>query len=125
MRDRYDEFERRGAGVAAVGMGWPELAAGFKEQFDIPFPVLVDRTRESYRALGIRRGSLMDVIGPKVWLPWAKSMLSGTGQTLTKVDQLQLGGAIVVAPGGKVLLQHAASDSADNVPVDEILRALP
>jgi hypothetical protein len=124
LRDRYEEFRNKHAEVSAIGMGWPEMAAGFKAQFAIPFPLLVDRDRASYAGVSIRRGSLMEVVGPKVWLPWLKSIARGTGQTLTKVDQLQLGGSLIVAPGGDVLFQHSARTAADNASVDDLLRAL-
>lgn len=125
MRDRYEEFVIKGAGVAAIGMGWPALAAAFKEEFDIPFRVLLDHERRSYAAVGIRRGSLTDVVGPKVWLPWLKIMAGGKRQALPKVDHMQLGGSLIVAPGGTVLFHHAAESAADNVAIDDLLRALP
>jgi len=124
LRDRYGEFQNKGAGVVAIGMGWPKMAAGFKQEFKIPFALLVDQTKDSYIALSIRRGSLMNVLGPKVWVPWMKSMVRGTGQALSKVDQLQLGGSLVVAPGGTVLFQHSARTAADTARIDDLLAAL-
>ena len=124
MRDRYGEFQKNDAEVVAIGMGWPQMAAAFKEAFHIPFALLVDRKKESYIALSIRRGSAMDVLGPKVWLPWMKSMIRGTGQTLSKVDQFQLGGSLVVAPGGTVLFHHSARTAADIAPVEDLLEAV-
>jgi hypothetical protein len=38
---------------------------------------------------------------------------------------LQLAGALVVAPGGKVLYLHQATGAEDNAPVDDLLEALP
>lgn len=106
-------------------MGWPEMAAGFKNEFDIPFRLLVDTERLSYKALEIRRGSLMDVMGPSVWLPWTKAVLRGNFQGRPQLDVTQLGGALVVAPGGEVRYRHTAKNSADNAPVDDLLAALP
>ncbi|MDQ3958029.1 MAG: AhpC/TSA family protein [Actinomycetota bacterium] len=127
MRDRYEEFRAKGAEVAAVGMGLTAMAADFKEKQDIPFPLLVDRRRETHRAFELKRGNLFDVAGPKQVARSVKSFLTGNtqGRPAPKQDVLQLGGAMVVAPGGRVLYSHRASGSEDNAPVDELLDALP
>ena len=127
MRDRYEELEAKRANVAAIGMGLTAMAADFKEKQSIPFALLVDRRRETHRALELRRGNLLDVAGPKQVVRGVKSFLTGNtqGRPAPKQDVLQLGGALVVAPGGDVLYRHVASGSEDNAPVDELLRALP
>lgn len=127
MRDRYEEFEAKGANVAAIGMGLTAMAADFKEKQGIPFALLVDRRRETHRALELRRGNLLDVVGPKQVARGVKAFFTGSsqGRPAPKQDVLQLGGALVVAPGGKVLYRHVAIGSEDNAPVDDLLEALP
>ena len=127
MRDRYEEFEAKRANVAAIGMGLTAMAADFKEKQSIPFALLIDRRRETHRALELKRGRLLDVIGPKQVARGVKAFLSGSGQgrPAPKQDVLQLGGALVVAPGGDVLYRHVATGSGDNAPVDDLLQALP
>ena len=109
----------------AIGMGVPEMAAHFRDAQKIPFPLLVDQRRQTYRALGIGRGSLIDVAGPKVWARSAKSILTGKGQGVPKQDPLQLGGAIVVETGGRVRYVHRAKTSSDNPKPEELLEQLP
>lgn len=125
MRDRYEELE--GANIAAIGMGLTAMAADFKQKQDIPFALLVDRRRETHRAVELARGKLLDVAGPKQIVRGIKSFLTGSGQgrPAPKQDVLQLGGALVVAPGGKVLYRHVATGSDDNAPVDDLVAALP
>ena len=125
MRDHYQDFVRAGANLLAIGMGVPEMAAHFRDSQEIPFPLLVDHTRQSYRALGIRRGSLIDVVGPKFWARGAVSILTGRGQGVPKQDPLQLGGAIVVETGGRVRYVHRAKTSSDNPKPEELLEHLP
>lgn len=125
MRGRYGEFQQKGAEVAAIGMGVPEMAADFRDKQDVPFPLLVDRTKETYRALEMKRGTLWEVAGPPVWLRYAKGMLSGHGVAKPKQDPLQMGGVLVVERGGDVLYEFRSSTSSDNPPVDEVLAALP
>ena len=125
MRDRYAEIEAAGAGVAAIGMGAIQRAARFKEELDIPFPLLVDRTRETYRLLELSRGSWNDVAGPKVWGRGLRSLVGGNAQTVRpREDPRQLGGAAVILPGDRLASVHRATTSSDNVPVDRLLGAL-
>ncbi len=125
MRGRYEEFTAKGADVAAIGMGIPEMAADFREKQSVPFPLLVDRTKATYRALEMRRGTLWEVAGPPVWLRYAKGMLSGHGVDKPKQDPLQMGGVIVVDRGGDILYGSRSNNASDNPPVDDVLAALP
>lgn len=127
MRDRYEDLEAKGANAAAIGMGLTAMAADFKAKQSIPFPLLVDRHRETHRALELRRGTLFEVAGPKQIARGIKRFLTGNtqGRPAPKQDVLQLGGALVVAPGGKVLYEHRATGAEDNAPVEDLLAALP
>ncbi len=125
MRGRHGEFQAKGADIAAIGMGFPEMAADFREKQDIPFPLLVDRTKETYRALDMKRGTLWDVMGPPNWFRYAKGMLSGHGVDKPKQDPLQMGGVLVVDRGGKVVYEFRSSVAAENPPIDDVLAALP
>lgn len=125
MSGREKEFTDRGAGLAAIGMGIPEMAADFREKQAIGFPLLVDRTKETYRALEMKRGTLWDVTGPQNWPRFVKGMLTGHGVDKPKQDPLQMGGVLVVDKGGKVVYEFRASAAADNPAVDDVLAALP
>ncbi len=123
MSGRQQEFEAKGAGLAAIGMGIPEMAADFRDKQDIQFPLLVDRTRQTYRALEMKKGSLWDVLGPKNWMRFARDLASGHGLDKPKQDPLQMGGVIVAEPGGAIRYSFRASAAVDNPPVDEVLAA--
>lgn len=127
MRGRYEEFEAKGAEVAAIGMGLTAMAADFKEKQDIPFRLLVDRRRETHQAFELERGKLLAVVGPRQVVRGIKSFLTGNvqGRPAPKQDVLQLGGALVVAPGGDVLYEHRARSADDSAPADDLLAALP
>ena len=68
---------------------------------------------------------MIDLFGPKVI---AKGALTGvretTIQTRTIGDAAQLGGAIVVAPDGKIAWSHMSNDAGDNASPEEILAAV-
>lgn len=127
LRDRYEELEAKDANVAAIGMGLIPMAANFRDEHDIPFPLLVDQRRETHRAFELQRGRLQDLVGPKQVARGIKAFVTGTsaGRPAPKQDVRQLGGSLVVAPGGKILHRHVAESSDDNATVDELLGALP
>jgi hypothetical protein len=124
LRDRYEEFTSRGVRVAAVGMGTPAMAADFKREYEVPFPVLIDHTKETYRLLGLKRATIVDAVKPKVLLRGAVSLVK-RGQGIPQQDPAQLGGAIVVDRNGDIIFIHRARDAQDNAPVDALLAALP
>jgi peroxiredoxin len=124
LRDRESEIKAAGAEVTVIGMGATKTAHDFKTKNRLPFRLLIDKKKQTYRLLGLDQGSLADVAGPKVWAAGAKSIVKH-GQGVPKEDPLQLGGSMVVAKGGEVLLVHRAKTSSDNLPVDALLEALP
>ena len=129
MRDRHQELTAKGANVAVIAAGFPAMAKDFQQEYRLPFPVLVDTPRATYAALGLRRASRLGV----VWTSLREAALLrgalklaryGVGAPKKQQSLLQLGGALVVAPGGKVKLVHRAAEVSDNVPVDALLEAL-
>lgn len=124
MRDHYDEIRSLGADVVAIGLGRPDMAAYFRDEFDIPFRLFVDPEKRSYKVLKLRRSGWSGVMGPTVWMRGAQSLLKGRGIAKPKQDPLQLGGAVVIDTGGKIAFVHRADDSSDNVPIEKLLDAL-
>ena len=122
MRDHHEEFTAKGARVIVIGMGATETARRFKEQQRLPFTVLVDKKRASYSMLGLTRGSVMDVMGPKVWRKGVTAVIRH-GQGIPKEDPYQLGGAAIVKDG-KLEVVHRAKEASDNLSPEELLESL-
>jgi peroxiredoxin len=129
LRDRHQELVSRGANVVVIATGLPAMAKDFQERYRVPFPVLVDTSRATYAALGLGRLSVWEVL----WTFGRESLLGrglvklfrrGVGLPKRQQDVFQLGGALVVTPGGAVKLVHRATDFTDSVPVDALLGAL-
>ena len=126
MSDRDEEFEARGARIVAIGMGIPEMAAHFREERDVGFALMVDRNKETYKALEMKRGNLWEISGPQNWGRFAKGILTGHGVDLKpKQDPLQMGGAVVVDAGGAVRYAFRAGASSETPEIDDLLDALP
>ena len=124
MRGRHDEIKATGAELYAIGMGIPEMAADFRESQDVPFPLLVDRTKETYRALDFAKAEWWDVAGPPVWIRFARGLLSGHVSAWPKQDPKQLAGVAVVDAGGNIRYLHRAKRASDNPPIDRLLKEL-
>jgi len=113
-----------GAELVLIGMGEARYARAFREEFDLGCPVLVDPNRAAYRALGLRRGIGRTLALPSVWAARVKASRQGFSQKGVKGDPWQLGGVLVVVPGGRVIYRYLSQTSADHPPVPEILSAV-
>jgi hypothetical protein len=122
LRDKYQDFS--GVNLAAIGMGWPAMAANFKEEMNIPFPLLVDHDKKTYQALNMKHANPWNIYGPPVWIKGIQSILSH-GNKFPKQDPMQLGGIVVADKGGAILYTFRADASSEIAPVDEVLAALP
>lgn len=120
-----DEFEAAGLRLVLIGQATPRQAAHFRRRMKLDVPILADEKRVSYRAIGARHGTLTELVGPKVV---AKGMLTtartGVFQGRTVGSPSQLGGALVVAPGGEVRFLHLAQDAGDNASAEQLLAAM-
>ena len=93
---------------------------------EIDLPVLADESRDTYRAAGAKMATAGELLGPKS----VSRGLKATFESRGKVHQgriighaAQLGGAMVITPGGEVTWSHMAEDASDNASPDEILAA--
>ena len=121
-----NEFEAAGADLVLIGQLTPRHAAHFRRRQKIELPVLADEERQSYKAAGAKVGSLGELLGPKVVAKGALTTLrTRKVQGRTIGHPAQLGGAMVIAPGGEVVFSHMAKDASDNTEPKELLQALP
>jgi len=75
LRDNWGEAVRRGIKIFGVNPGGPENHAKFREKYDLPFPLLVDRGQKvaaMYHANGLFVKRTVYVIGPKGKIRFAK-----------------------------------------------------
>jgi peroxiredoxin len=126
LRDDRERFEEAGANVVLIGLGRPDQAERFCHQHELPFACTVQPDRSAHGAFGLRRGSVSQVTGPAVWLPWVRNQLTGKRQTARggMGDTAQLQGTFVVDAGGVVRYVHRASRSSHMPSNAELLDAL-
>ncbi len=100
MRDRIEEFEKRGVQILAIAPDSPEHAQSYFQRNEIPFPALADPDRQVYRqydvesamvSLGQRPG-LFIVDGEGVvryaYLGWQQWEIPSVEETLRELDGL-------------------------------------
>lgn len=118
------QFEAAGVSLTLIGQATPPHAAHFRRRLGIELPVLADETRVSYKAAGAKVATLGELLGPKVIAKGlATTARTGVVQGRTVGHPAQLGGAMVVEPGGVVAWSHMSNDASDNAEPDEILTA--
>jgi peroxiredoxin len=123
-RARQD-FKAAGVNLVLIGQGTPRQAAEFRRRQGVQLPVLADHDRVSYKAAGTKVGGVTDLFSPQTV---AKGILAtartGRTQTRTIGHPAQLGGTLVIAPGGRVVCSHMAEDASDNASPEDILAAI-
>ena len=124
-RDR-EKFAAEGAALVVIGQGTPRHAQHFREQFELEgLEVLVDPDREAYKLAGTKVGTMSELLGPRSVMSGIKrAATSRMVQGPTQGHPAQLGGVLVVAPGGAVAWSHLADNAADNPPNEEVLAAV-
>ena len=124
-RDR-EKFDAEGAALVVVGQGTPRHAQHFREQFDLDgLEILVDPDREAYRLAGTKVGTMTELLGPRSVASGIKrAATTRMVQGPTKGHPAQLGGVLVVAPGGAVAWSHLADNAGDNPPNEDVLAAV-
>jgi hypothetical protein len=83
-------------GEAHFAERWPEVAS------------IADPKHALYTAFGLGRGTLLQVLGPRVWLAGLRAVGRGNGVGRVKGDPLLMSGAFLVRAGFVVWGHHSA-----------------
>ncbi len=120
-----EQFEAAGATLTLIGQATPRQATAFRRKTKIDLPVLADEERRTYKLMGLRKANLTQLVGPRSALSALKNT-ARSGQVQGRIigDAAQLGGALVVGPGGDVLFEQRPEHAGDNVEVDDLLQAV-
>ncbi len=120
-----EQFDAAGVGLVLIGQAKPRDAAEFRSRLKLELPILADERRVSYKALGARRATAGELIGPKMV---AKGLMTavrtGVFQGKTVGSTTQLGGAAVVLPDGEFAFRQIAQDASDNATPEALLAAV-
>ena len=128
MREKRSEFEKRGVALACVVQGTAAEAARFCGRHGVESLCIPDPEKSSYKALGLGRASLKNLLFPSDDLKRrrAESKAAGCSNKLEGARQkhsdiFQLPGAALMAEGGTVLWLHRGKHTGDLPLPDELL----
>lgn len=122
MRDRLGDLGD--AVVALVTFTRPRNLRGYRSRFGLPYAVLADETRATYRDYGLGRGHWWRVWGPATVRAYGRLMRQGARFQAPKEDTLQLGGDFVVGRDGRLVYAYRSKAPDDRPPVDDLVAAV-
>ncbi|XP_049882361.1 prostamide/prostaglandin F synthase-like [Pectinophora gossypiella] len=114
-------------GIKMVGVGVEE--AGSKEFVEGKFfdgDLYYAEELSTYQALNFKRFNVVSILASLFWKQSRDAIFKGRAMGLsgdTKGDWGQVGGALLVGPGGKLLREFRQTGPADHLPNEEILKA--
>jgi hypothetical protein len=115
---------REDTAVAVVTMGTPGETAAFCKQVRLPFICLSDPSRASYRAFGLKRGGVNEVMGPAPALAGLRAAAKGHFVGRPVNDVYQLGGLFLIDADGRIRYARYPRHAGDNPPPGEIRRVI-
>ena len=125
LAPRLTELREAGLTVWLVGNGQPVHIAGFLERNGLEgseVAVFTEPTLSLHRALDLRR-SVTATFGPAALWASARALGRGLRNRPVEGDSLQQGGALLVDPGGRVVVFHRDRHLGDHVPPVTIVNA--
>nr|MBF6591131.1 redoxin domain-containing protein [Ktedonobacterales bacterium] len=123
---RRDEPRLRAADLAVVliGLGTPEEARDFRTRLALPFPILSDPERLSYRRYGLLRMSGGRESNPRGAVRLVKAIVRYGGAYSAHQDMTQLGGVFVVDRAGLLRFVYRSERTSDHPPTADLIRAV-
>jgi AhpC/TSA antioxidant enzyme len=125
LRDHEQAFRKKGASLAAIGLGDVRYAQIFRGESGITFPLLIDEQLQAYLAAGLRKGSLLHLFRQENTLARKRASAAGHRQRGLEKNPFQLGGSFVFGPGNVDLYVHVSQTFGDNASPRILLEAIP
>jgi len=102
------------------------MAKNFAEHYKFPASVkmLTDQTKESYKALGLRR-SIWRTFSLRAMAFYRAARKKGFKQGRTQGDAFQQGGSVVVDKSGKILYRFVSDAPGHHASPETLLQHLP
>lgn len=110
LAKQREQCQRDGIELAIVHMSPPLDATQFFAQYQLEdVHRFSDPNCQLYRAFGLARGSVSQLLGPRIWWRGFRAWLKGYGFSTVEGDGFQLGGAFLLDRGEIVSSQRANS----------------
>ena len=118
------ELEKLDVKVVVVTFEAGFLARAYIEDTGLRWPLLIDATREVYKAYDMLVASFWDIWGPHTWWAYLKELIRGRFPVKSEGDISQRGGDVLIDPNGIVRFHHVGQGPGDRPSARSILDAL-
>ena len=120
-----DEFQKLGAEVIFVVYSDPqELMAKMLSDLDIPYTLLLDPSRETYRRWGLGEAGLREWLSPGFYVAMAKAVWRRDRLFRMSPGPSQLGGDFVIDRRGNLSFVNRLKGFHDRASMPDLLTAL-
>lgn len=123
LRRHNDILKEHNTRVAVISFGTFAGIKAWLQETSVPFDFFLDPKLIAYKAYGLER-SLIRSWGPKVWLTYARLLLSGHRWRGIQGDSAQLGGDFIVDRNGIIRLAYRSHDPTDRPAIKELVSLL-
>ena len=125
MRQRHDEFSRRGVAIAVVSFAQPVQLAQYQQRHRWPFIMLADPERQAYNAFALKRLSWFQVFSPAALKLYWKLLRGGMRQEAYRGDDIyQAGGDFLLDREGNILFAQRSQNPADRPAPEQLLMVI-
>jgi len=124
LREHQQDFQSKGANLAAIGLGDVNYARAFREETGITFPLLIDADRKAYRAAELKKANLLHLFRKDNAAYRKRAKAGGFQQKKLGENPFQLGASFVFAPGNVDRFAHVAETFGDNAAIPDLLAAI-
>ena len=109
-----------------VAQGQRESGVQFKKDYDLPFPLLIDREMILYRQFGLRR-KIKVLFKVETFTRYATQLIEGTTKSFDVYDGddiAVMGGDFIVKQNGEVVFAYVQDSQLDRPAVEDFLQCL-
>lgn len=124
MRQRYPAVQAANSDVVAISFEGQDRLSQLARQLQLPFVVLSDPARETYRDYGLARGSWTQTFSPATVWSYIKLLARGRRYHLRRSDLRQMGGDFIIDARGIVRFEHRGAAPHDRPTVEHLLEVL-
>lgn len=124
MDKAHEEIRAAGGDVIAVFQYRAQPTRNFCRQRKVGIDCYGDPERAAYDEVGLERGSVRQVLGPRVMPGYLKAISKGQLPGVPKGDTAQMPGTFVIGTDGRVRFAHYNETAADNPPMASVLEAV-
>jgi len=124
--ENKNEIEELGGEVLLIAFDdLSLLQAKMLSEIELPYPLLIDESRETYGAWGMGRTNVFGaMLSPELNWRYLKLLAKGERFLGFAPDMFQLGGDFVVDPEGKMAFAYRMRNNGDRASTDTLLSAM-